>query len=271
MFKKKPNAPTEPCKITLSVNQIQPYKHNPRKAEHKKKDKLKLSIRKRGFKGELAVTLRPGADTYELSYGANTTYVVIKELWDETQDPRFERIPCSFEPWEKESTLLIDSLVENDARDNLIFINKACGLMQAWKALESESGETLSQRELSRQVHEAGGSFSQPLISQLEYAAETLLPLLPITLGEGLGRPRVIQLRKLHSAARKTWESLKEGEIDVFESLYAKALATTDTHEWDFDHTLRVVGDALSEPTGKSAASISTQILLILEERPGKD
>jgi len=121
----KPADPLEPTPMVVPVNEIREYDRNPREARNDAYDRIKDSIRQRGFNGALRITRRPGEPNYIAAEGGNTTLHILKELYVETRDPKFQSISCLYEPWISESETLIAHLVENDARGDLIFIDRA--------------------------------------------------------------------------------------------------------------------------------------------------
>ena len=46
-----------------------------------------------------AITRRPGEPHYIIRNGGNTRLAILRELWSETKNERFLRIPCLFPPW----------------------------------------------------------------------------------------------------------------------------------------------------------------------------
>ncbi len=102
--------------MVVPVNEILEYDRNPREARNDAYDRIKESIRQRGFNGVLPITRRPGELHYIAAEGGNTTLQILKELYAETRDPKFQSISCLYEPWISESETLIAHLVENDAR-----------------------------------------------------------------------------------------------------------------------------------------------------------
>jgi hypothetical protein len=105
----KASDPTEPTPMILTISQIQAYDHNPRRERNAAHDRIKDSIRRRGFVGVLPITRRPGDTHYIVAEGGNTVLHILKDLFEETQDPRYARIQCLFEPWVKEGRTIAQS------------------------------------------------------------------------------------------------------------------------------------------------------------------
>ena len=118
--------------------------------------------------------------------GGNTVLHILKELCAETHDPRFYSVHCLFEPWKSESEILIAHLVENDARGNLILIDRARALHELREFLEQEAGAPLSTRQLATLLRERGYSIDHTMIIRLHYTVETLLPVITMALRAGL-------------------------------------------------------------------------------------
>ncbi len=85
---------------------------------------------------------RPGEAHYIIRNGGNTRLAILRELWSETKDERFFRIPCLFRPWPSrgEVVMLTGHLAENELRGGLTFIERALGVEKAREFYEQESG-----------------------------------------------------------------------------------------------------------------------------------
>lgn len=162
----KASDPTEPTPMVLAINRIQEYDHNPRRERNEAYERIKGSIRQRGFVGALPITRRPGDALYIVAEGGNTVLHCVKELYTETEDPRFHTVQCIFEPWVSESETLIAHLVENDARGDLIFIDRAQAVHDLRSLLEHETGQRLSTRELASSLRQRGYSLDPTTISE---------------------------------------------------------------------------------------------------------
>ena len=102
---------------------------------------IKASIRERGLDAPPAITRRPGEAHYIIRNGGNTRLAILRELWSETKDERFFRIPCLFRPWPErgEIVALTGHLAENELRGGLTFIERALGVEKAREFYEQES------------------------------------------------------------------------------------------------------------------------------------
>ena len=152
--------PAQSKYITVTLDKLRPYEHNPRKTRNPNFEMIKESIRRRGLDHKPNITQRPGEPFYIIADGGNTRIQALKELFTETQDQRFWSIECLYKPWKGESAdsveaeldLLIGHLIENDTRADLTFIEKALGIQQAKEYYEQKLGKSLSARELSSEL-----------------------------------------------------------------------------------------------------------------------
>ncbi|MGH8524173.1 MAG: ParB family protein, partial [Gammaproteobacteria bacterium] len=99
-FLHRNTAPTiqlDPPAQFLTIEEICEYDHNPRHEPNEAYDRIKHSIRQRGFRGTLTVTRRPGDRHYMVAEGGNTVLRIVKELHEKTQDPKFHTLQCLFE------------------------------------------------------------------------------------------------------------------------------------------------------------------------------
>ncbi len=242
-----PGDPITPTPMALKIDEVEPYDRNPRVERNSAYEVIKDSIRKRGFRGALSITRRPGAEKRMCSEGGNTTLLAIKELHEETGDERFATILCIFEPWESETEVMIAHLAENDARSDLIFIDKAQGVRNLQRELEAELGVELSQRKLVEVLKERGYPVSRRLLYSMDYAVDTLLPVIPVALRSGMGRPQISAIQKLETSARDIWDCYKAGDEALFKAVFTEALAGCDGADWDFAPARRAVEEALAE------------------------
>ena len=224
----------EPRVLVIELARIQPYEHNPRHGRNPEYDRIKDSIRTQGLDQPLVITQRPQATDYIVHAGGNTRLMVLKELYEETGDARFVRIPCLFRPWNRESDVLLAHLRENDLRGDLTFIDKAQAVFEAKRLLEAESGTgELTHRALEVALRAAGYSVSCGLISRMRYAVEALLPLIPQALEAGIGAHQVVRIRALERAAGALWQRHCTGDESPFDAVFAALCRRYDGPEWD--------------------------------------
>ncbi|MFJ5483784.1 ParB family protein [Pectobacterium actinidiae] len=195
--------------MVVTLDELAPYELDPRLTRNPLFDEIKASIRERGLDSPPSITRRPGATHYIIRNGGNTRLAVLRELWAETKDERFFRIPCLFRPWPERGEIiaLTGHLAENELHGGLSFIERALGVEKARELYEQETGKPLSQSELARRLKADGYPVPQPHISRMQEAIQYLLPAIPTVLYAGLGRHQVEQLTSLRRAAERIWSA----------------------------------------------------------------
>lgn len=199
-------APTTEMSMSLTLDQLRPYDHNPRTQHNPKYDEIKASIRAVGLKQKLSVTQRPGDNRYMISDGGNTRLAILQELYEETGDNRFYTQDCHFIPWKGEINILAGHLAENDNRGQLSWIERARGVFEAKRMIEDEAGDSVSQRELTKRLRALGYTISHSHVSRMLYTIEHFLPTLPMTLDSGMGRPQIEKLTSYRQFCEECWE-----------------------------------------------------------------
>lgn len=169
--------PTHDCQIELSVEDIRPYEHNPRRANNAKFSEIKASIRASGLRNPFTVTRRPGEAHFIVEAGGNTRLLALRQLWAETREARFHKITVLFRPWRSESHVLTAHLIENDQRGDMSFWDKATGMVALKAQLEAEKGRPLSLRQLDEELKAMGLSVNTTTLSQYLFATERLATL----------------------------------------------------------------------------------------------
>ncbi|MCF8796311.1 ParB family protein [Xanthomonas campestris] len=224
--------------MVVTLDQLRPYDHDPRKKRNSAYDEIKASIRERGLDAAPAITRRPGDTYYIIRNGGNTRLAILRELWAETKDESFFRISCLFRPWPArgEIVALTGHLAENELRGGLTFIERALGVEKAREFYEEESGATLSQSELARRLVADGYPVQQSHISRMADAVRYLLPAIPTVLYGGLGRHQVERLSVMRKACERTWEYYAKGrslQLD-FDNFFQEVLSQFDTQADEF-------------------------------------
>lgn len=255
--------------VVLDVNLIHPYERNPRHGRNPEYDRIRDSIRNTGLDQPLVVTQRPDATDFIVHAGGNTRLIILKDLFAETGDPRFAAVPCLLKAWCCESDVLLAHLRENDLRGGLTFIDKARAVCEAQKLLAEELGlDVISQRHLETELRRAGYRISQGRISQMVYTVHRLLPVIPIALEGGLGRPHVERIRRLERAAQKMWQDRCSESAEDFEEIFTTLCKRYDSPDWDTD----VLRSALeSEIAAALDASIHTVRVMLDAEMAGRE
>lgn len=224
--------------MVVTLDDLRPYELDPRLTRNPLYDEIKASIRERGLDAPPPITRRPGAEHFIIRNGGNTRLAILRELWSETKDERFFRIPCLFRPWPErgEIVALTGHLAENELHGILTFIERALGVEKARELYEQESGKFLSQSELARRLSTDGYPIQQSHISRMQDTVRYLLPTIPNVLYNGLGRHQVERLAVLRKATELTWEKHASGKalsVD-FETLFHDVLAPFDVQPDSF-------------------------------------
>lgn len=238
--------PVSEMPMVLTLDQLRPNPDNPRTTRNPKYDEIKASIRARGLDSVPKVTKNPESseDVYIFSDGGNTRYRILLELWQETQDQRFQRIQCIFKPWPGRLQCVIGHLAENDVRGDLLFIEKAQGVAKAKSIYEEQIGKAISQRELETFLRKEGYPVSQSSISRMEYALDNLFPYMPNLFNSGIGRPQVVQLITLRTAAQKAWDVFSADcpVSNTFDEVFSQVCRVLDDPDY---YTLEALQDEL--------------------------
>jgi len=244
----------------VDIARIQPYEHNPRHSPNPEYDRIRDSIRNQGLDQPLVITQRPEATDYIVHAGGNTRLLILKALFKETGDSRYARVPCLFRSWRRESDVLLAHLRENDLRGSLAFIDKAWAVLEAQRLLTEELGlEEVTQRRLETELRNAGYRITQGRISQMEYAVYRLLPLIPLALEHGMGRPQVERIRRLEQAADTVWRQRCPDEAGEFDTVFVALCSRYDGPDWDTDLLREALETEIAE-----AAEISIQTIRVV-------
>ncbi|MCH1909114.1 ParB family protein [Stenotrophomonas sp. Y6] len=224
--------------MVVTLDQLRPYDHDPRKKRNPAYEEIKASIRERGLDAAPAITRRPGEDHYIIRNGGNTRLAILRELWSETKDEQFFRISCLFRPWPSrgEVVMLTGHLAENELRGGLTFIERALGVEKAREFYEQESGAALSQSELARRLAADGFPVQQSHISRMNDAVRYLLPAIPAVLYGGLGRHQVERLSVMRKACMFAWERYAKGRtlVQDFDEFFQEVLSQFDVQANEF-------------------------------------
>jgi ParB family protein of integrating conjugative element (PFGI_1 class) len=179
----RPGDELDGSSVTLPVMAIQPYDRNPRTSPNPRYHEIKASIReRRGLKGNLTVTKRPPGgrnEPYMLYMGGNTRLQIVKELFEETGDPCFAQITCVYHDWVSEADVLASHLIENEARGDTLFVEKARGLIDLAREIERETGRIVTARDLQATTARMGMVVNQATVVLYQFAIDHLQPLGP--------------------------------------------------------------------------------------------
>lgn len=258
-------------RMKVRVADLRYYDGNPRESLNENFAEIKEGLRAVGFAGSMVVTRRPNEEAFMLAFGSNSTLRAMKELWEETQDKRFEWVECVLRVYRGEAWLLANHLIENNNRGALTFWDNARGTMRLKAMLEEEAGAALSFRDLEGEFRKRGLSLGRTILALHGFATERLGALgaaasaLSFQLSEDF-RVRSSALRKLASLRGIP-------EPAFWQELFDPALREGGA-EWDANSRLdaaRICGkveSALAARTGESLFTIR-EMLALLARDPG--
>lgn len=222
--------------MVLSIDVVLPWEDNPRTTRNPRYEELKESIRNRGLDTPPPITRRPGEEKFRIRNGGNTRLTILKELFQETGDPKFQVINFLFRPWDQargEIIMLTGHLAE-DLKGELKFIERAVGVGNAKALYESEGGEPIGVRELSRRLTKDGYPVSASHISRMLDTLQYLLPAVPGLLYSGLGIDRITKIIALRKSALACWDKHYSNEGVDFEMLFQDVLAQFEGEAEEF-------------------------------------
>ena len=199
--------PIEPISMRLHIDQVAPYDRNPRKSRNPEYESILESLRANGQEEALTVTRRPGDEKYMIKRGGNTRLEIMRMLYHEAGDTRFEYIDCLFKPWVSESECIVGHLIENSTQGPMTLIDKARGYRDFKREYEREHGVSLGQRKLAALLREQGAAINPTALGLYDYALDVLEPAIPRTLADGLGKAQVEKLRRMEQAFRRLAEA----------------------------------------------------------------
>lgn len=185
--------------LNLPVQQIDFFEKNPRRIHDEESyQQLKESIRASGIQQPVYVTQRPGKTRYVLARGGNTRLKIMKELQAESDDNKFDAIPCIYVEYTNDADLQIAHLIENEQRLEMVFWDKACAYTDMREIFQAEAGRKLSLRELEVVFAQHGLTISYVRLGLFFFSAENLH-----ILGQacfGLSHSKAVELKKVHSS-----------------------------------------------------------------------
>lgn len=188
----------EGSRIDLNVMEIAFYDENPRTNINPLYDEIKESIRESGIRSPLVVTRKPNTKQYFLAAGGNTRLLSIRELWQETQDPRFYKTTCTFTAWKSDSDVLAGHLIENEVRGNMSFWDKAQGRWSLKAKLEAQHGKPMGLRAFEKALKEIGLATNLAVLSNYGFAVENLKAI-----GNRLAKENVRQIQPHYNLYKK--------------------------------------------------------------------
>lgn len=234
--------------ISVTLDKLRPFEGNPRKTKNPAYEDIKASIKARGLDHAPNVTQRPGDDFYTIADGGNTRLQALKELFEETHDPKFWSIDCIFKPWQGEADdissridTLVGHLAENEVRGELSFIEKALGVRDVKALYEEKFQERFSHRKLAEMLTEQGYPISHTLIAKMEQCLVFLYPHIPNVLLNGLGKPQIDKLLTVYRNAQNSWDNhlyqVRAEPTGNFDEIWVAALSPMDEDPDSFSVT----------------------------------
>ena len=184
---------------SLPVTAVHFYERNPRKANNEAYAELKESIRVNGILQPLTVTKRPGETHYILYAGGNTRLQAIRELWEETGDPKLRETRVIIKAWRGEASVLLAHMAENTQRNDMTFWDRANGTLEIKRQIEDERGAALTFREFEAEIRKFGLQTDLRTLSMYRFAVEKIADVGPWLSGLSVRtiQPRLNLLLKL--------------------------------------------------------------------------
>jgi hypothetical protein len=222
----------------LAIQSIDEYAFNPRQADNDHFEDIKNSIKEIGLQQRFSVVRNPETKRYTLIKGGNTRLLAFKSLYRETGDTKFASINCIVEAWEGElnrTQAVIAHLIENEARGELILVDKAKALIE----LEQDFRKNLNDEKDSDQWSESfsfgrrkdnykktsvfvnylkdnGYSVSEKQLGLFRFTTNKLTGNLDHFLNQGMGAPQIIKIRAVYNNLKSI---VKESEVNDYHSL----------------------------------------------------
>jgi ParB family protein of integrating conjugative element (PFGI_1 class) len=223
-----------PAAFVLALDEIVPFDKDPRQAPNSEYPRIKDSVRAQGIDQPLVVTRRPGAAHYVIAAGGNTRLKILRELFQETNEPRFAHVTCVYKPWRGEADIVLAHLRENDLRGGLIFLDKARAVREARQLIETEEGTIgLTLTDLTEILRDRGYALSRTSLSHMDYVVDVLDARLPLALRGGLAHREVIKVRALERAASALWADRVPAGNESFDEIFTVLCRRYDGPDWD--------------------------------------
>lgn len=185
---------------TLNVDQVSTYDKNTRIVKNEEYDALYASIKAKGFnQGALDVTQRPGDDPLNvfLKSGGNTTFSILKTLYEETGDKKYYSFIGIYHDWTSESDCIIEHLKEN-VKGTPTFIDTAIGVNQFRIEKQAELGSSLNDKDLLISMANEGYSkVNNKTLILINFVIEIMWPICPELLKSGISANKIKDIVKL--------------------------------------------------------------------------
>jgi len=254
-----PPDPTIPTRMKVTLDQLVPYTNDPRVSQNPNYADIKESISNRGLDHTPNITRQGPDHPYMIKDGGNTRLAILNELWKETQERRFYELDCMFYPWTSDLDVLVGHMVENEARGNMLFIERAIAAVKIKDYLETQGNKKLSINELSKRITKLGWTIDQSNLNQLIYAHVFLFPIIPNTFWAGIGNDSVKKIRKMLGNARTFWESVATPDEGNFDEIWQSVFMELDNGGFD-------INDAQNQLEAEIAQRLDSPMMFVSGE-----
>jgi len=216
----------------IPIQSIDEYAFNPRQADNDHFEDIKNSIKEIGLQQRFSVVRNPETKRYTLIKGGNTRLLAFKSLYRETGDTKFASINCIVEAWEGElnrTQAVIAHLIENEARGELILVDKAKALIDLEGKYKNNEIESLTSGQTKLEKHnihttikfvdylkDNGYSVSEKQLGLFRFTTNKLTGNLDHFLNQGMGSPQIIKIRAVYNNLKSI---VKESEVNDYHSL----------------------------------------------------
>lgn len=218
--------------MVLPIDEIEPYKNNPRTGANPNYEQIKASIKADGITNMLTVTRRDKHGKYTTYGGGNTRLRVAKELYAEG-DQRFANLRVVFKEWPGDAQVITAHLVENENRADITFWEKAQGVQMFRTEFERENDKPLTAGELNRELKQRGLNYGIKTLQNFAFAHEQLAPIGPWLKSTAVNevlRPRLTQLHEVGAklAQGKAVQQSLQGVLSTTAEALHKAIANNE-------------------------------------------
>ena len=257
--------------MRLRCEDIDLYDRNPRTSINPRYAEIRDSIIERGgLQGPLTVTRRPGARRYMLYMGGNTRLQIVRELWRATGEARYEWINVTFHEWVSEADIIAAHLIENEARADTTFFEKAGGLALLKDELEKQRGAPLTLRDLGAEAKRLGMKVSAVVAMNYLYAVAELAPLGPLLTHENVNaiRAHVARIDKIIGVLNLDPFAYREAFRAILDAAAARLVASecvSRASALDAEQTQRIL-DAMNRALATQADLEPARIQDVLAE-----
>ena len=231
----------DPIIRKIPIQSIDEYAFNPRQADNDHFEAIKESIKEIGLQQRFSVVKNPKTERYTLIKGGNTRLLAFKSLYRETGDTKFASIDCIVEAWGGElnkTQAVIAHLVENEARGDLILVDKAKALIELEQEYKNNGIESLrtpqtklenanistTTQEFVTYLKDNGYSVSEGQLGLFRFTATKLTGNLDHFLNQGMGSPQIIKIRAVYNNIKRI---LKENDNDNTDGYFQAAIDET--------------------------------------------